>query len=210
MRRPFLSWGLGACVLLAGVALAQNAGTGANTMRLPVGQTFKEFTFPVYGPDGGLRYSFFATEATGVTINRAEADNLRIEVYENGAKTTTITSPKADLYVAEQKMRTKNTVQIVRADMEATSQDCDFDVKAKNFFLRTNVKVLLKHFDVGGGSPGTPKKTAAAPGLLPGIPPAATTHHKGSPMPTDDSILPSPGAYSDTNAVPLPPDSTTR
>ena len=210
MRRPVLSWGLGACVLLAGVALAQNAGTGANAMRLPVGQTFKQFTFPVYGPDGGLRYSFFATEATGVTINRAEADNLRIEVYENGAKTTTITSPKADLYVAEQKMRTKNTVDILRNDMEATSQDCDFDVKAKNFFLRTNVKVLLKHFDVGAGSPGTPKKTPAAPGPLPGMPPAATTHNTGARMPTDESILPSPGSYSDTNSAPLPPDSTTR
>src|ERR1700761_6561156 len=105
MRRPVLSWGLGACVLLAGVALAQNAATSENTMHLPVGQTFKQFTFPVYGPDGALRYSFFATEATGVTLNRAEADNLRIEVYETGTISTTITSPKADLYVAEQKMR---------------------------------------------------------------------------------------------------------
>ena len=55
-------------------------------------------------------------------------------------------------------------LKIVRNDMEATSQDCDFDVKAKSFFLRTNVKVLLKHFDVGAGSPGTPKKTPPVPG----------------------------------------------
>ena len=84
MRRPVLSCGLGACVLLASVALAQNSNTStsANPMRLPVGQTFKQFTFPVYGPDGQLRYSFFATAATGVTLNRAEADELRIEVYE--------------------------------------------------------------------------------------------------------------------------------
>src|ERR1700761_2483617 len=126
MRRPVLSWGLGACVMLAGVALAQNAAAP--------------------GPDGQLHYSCYAVQATGITLNRAEADDLRIEVYENGQKTTTITSPKADLYVAEQKMRTKNTVRIERADMEATSQDCDFYVKQKNFFLRTNVKVLLKHF----------------------------------------------------------------
>src|SRR6202012_6185729 len=98
-------------------------------------------------------------------------------------------------------MRTKNTVRIERADMEATSQECDFDVKAKNFFLRTNVKVLLKHFDVGAGSPGTPKKTPAAPGPLPGITPASPAHARGTPMPTDDSILPSPGSYSDTNSV---------
>ena len=212
MRRPVLSWGLGACVMLAGVALAQTAtAPGPGAQSLPVGQTFKQFTFPVYGADGQLHYSFYAVQATGITLNRAEADDLRIEVYENGQKTTTITSPKADLYVAEQKMRTKNTVRIERADMEATSQDCDFYVKQKNFFLRTNVKVLLKHFDVGAGSPGTPKKTPSAPGPLPGITPAAQVHDKtGAPMPTDDSILPSPGAYSDTNSVPLPPGSTSR
>ena len=213
MRLPILSRGLGACALLAGIALAQNAGgPGSASLSLPVGQTFKQFTFPVIGPDGQLRYSFFAKEATGVTLNRAEADDLRIDVYENGQKTTTITSPKADLYVAEQKMRTKNKVRIERADMEATSQDCDFDVKAKNFFLRTKVKVLLKHFDVGAGSSGKPKPGAA------GATPAAVTPLRDNvpplpapgtrPMPTDDSILPSPGAYSDTNSAPLPPSSS--
>jgi LPS export ABC transporter protein LptC len=217
MRLPVLSWGIGACALLAGVALAQNAGApGAAAQSLPVGQTFKQFTFPVYGPDGQLRYTFFATEATGITINRAEADNLRIDVYENGQKTTTITSPKADLYVAEQKMRTKNTVRIERTDMEATSEDCDFDVKKKIFFLRTSVKVLLKHFDVGAGSgapPKTPSQGQASTGAKPAIPArdnaeALPAPDPAKPMPTDDSILPSPGAYSDTNAAPLPPSSS--
>jgi hypothetical protein len=211
MRLPVLSWGIGACALLAGAALAQNAGgPGPGVQSLPVGQTFKQFTFPVYGPDGQLRYSFFATEATGITLNRAEADNLRIDVYENGQKTTTITSPKADLYVAEQKMRTKNTVQIERADMEATSQDCDFNVKQKEFFLRTNVKVLLRHFDVGAGTPGAPKKNQSATPNPEPVPAHALPAPDGSaPMPTDESILPSPGAYSDTNAAPLPPSNST-
>jgi hypothetical protein len=212
-------------VLLAGAALAQNAGTGESVLRVPVGQTFRQFSFPVYGPDGQLHYSFFATEATGVTINRAETTNLRIDVYENGQRTTTITSPKADLYVAEQKMRTKNTVQIERADMEATSQDCDFDVKSKKFLLRTNVKVLLKHFDVGGGSFGATKtgtmrsgakapSATAPPGPASPMLPAGTTltplPPSETPKATDDSILPSPGAYSDTNAAPLPPSSPTK
>jgi hypothetical protein len=193
--------------LLAGSALAQNSG---GNQSLPVGQTFKQFTFPVYGTDGQLQYSFFAVTATGITLNRAEADDLRIEVYENGQKTTTITSPKADLYVAERKMRTKNTVRIERADMEATSQECDFTTVTKKYMLRTNVKVLLKHFDVGGNSSGTAKAAAsptAPAGERTANQPAPVTP---SPTPTDESILPSPGAYSDTNAAPLPPDSTTR
>lgn len=220
MRPLILSRGLGACVLLAGAALAQNTG---NNQALPVGQTFKQFTFPVYGPDGQLRYSFFATEATGVTLNRAETTDLRIEVYDNGVKTTTITSPKADLYVAEQKMRTKNSVQIVRADLEATSQDCDFEVKAKKFTLRTNVKVLLKHFDVGKGSAGAPKTAGAgaadnaAHPLPPGTTPTPIDNTPSPAGPTDESLLPSPAAstpgtssdlHLDTNAAPLPPSSS--
>jgi hypothetical protein len=103
-------------------------------------------------------------------------------------------------------MRTKNTVLIERQDMEATSQDCDFNVKAKQFLLRTHVKVLLKHFEVGAGTGGTATPAAPAPPTAdvtslpdntPGPPPPA-------PSPGDQSILPSPGAYSDTNAAPLP------
>ena len=213
MRLPNLSRGLGACVLLAGMALAQNAdGPGNGSQALPVGQTFKQFSYPVYGIDGQLRYKLFAVEATGITLNRAEATDLQIDVYDNGLKTTTITSPKADLYVAEQKMRTKNTVRIERADMEATSQDCDFNVKEKKFILRTNVKVLLKHFDVGASQMGTSK--AASSATMPAVPQrdsaaALPAPQSSNPMPTDESILPSPGAFSDTKPAPSPSDSDT-
>ena len=206
MRPPILSAGLVACVLLASVALAQNAGDTSRNAPLPIGQTFKQFTFPVYGPDGGLKYTLFAVEATGITLNRAETTDLKIEIYDNGQKTTTITSPKADLYVAEQKMRTKNTVLIERADMEATSQDCDFDVKAKKFLLRTRVKVLLKHFDVGAGTSST--ATPAVPTVIAPSPSASPDNTPATPRPTDESILPSPGVYSDTNTAPLPPSSS--
>jgi hypothetical protein len=205
MRPPTFSAGLAACLLVAGVAPAQNAADSTrNAPTLPVGQTFRQFEFPVY-QDGQLKYTLYATEATGITLNRAETTDLKIDVYDNGAKTTTITSPKADLYVAEQKMRTKNTVLIERADMEATSQDCDFNVKAKQFLLRTHVKVLLRHFDVGSGSGGP------AAGATPSVPtndvtslPDNTPAPPTAPAPADPSILPSPGAFSDTNAAPLP------
>lgn len=230
MRRPILSLGAGTGLLIASIALAQNAGeTGGSAPTLPVGQTFKQFEFPVY-QDGQLKYTLYATEAKGVTLNRAETSNLKIDVYDNPSKdgkpTTTITSPKADLYAAEQKMRTKYTVHIERADMDATSQDCDFDVKAKKFLLRTRVKVLLKHFDVGGGAPGSPKAaTTTTPGPVPPpsstpapVPesapaPTAATPDNAVPAPASaegrPSMLSSPGAISDTNSAPLPPSSST-
>lgn len=213
--RP-LSLSLGAIALLAGAAVAQNAGDsgGGNMPQLPVGQTFKQFEFPVY-QEGRLKYTLSATEATGITLNRAETTHLIINVFDdsgtNNVPTTVITSPKADLLVAEQKMRTKNTVQIERSDMEASSQSCDFDVKEKKYLMRTNVKVLLKHFDVGANTPGAPKPgtVAAGPGTrtnaaspIAPIPPSSAPQH------TDDSILPSPGAYSDSNGGPIPPSNS--
>jgi len=211
MRPLFPS--LGAGILAVGVAAAQVAGDsgGGNAPQLPVGQTFKQFEFPVY-QEGKLRYTLNAIEARGITLNRAEATNLKIEVYDNGAITTTITSPKADLYVNEQKMRTKNTVLIERSDMEATSQDCDFDVKSKKYLLRNHVRVLLKHFDISmnpaaAAKPGTPGGKTPAPVPATQTAPSSTPAPVPAPARNDDSLLTSPGSYSDTNSAPIPPSS---
>jgi lipopolysaccharide-assembly LptC-related protein len=186
MRLLLLS--LGACILVLSAAWAQNTGDSGNAPQLPVGQTFKQFEFPVY-ENGQLKSTLFATEATGITLNRAEAKNVKIEIYDNGAVTTTVTSPNADLYVSEQRMRTKNTVQIERSDMEATSQDCDFDLKTKKYLLRTYVKVLLKHFDIGS----TPANGAT--------PPAST------PAPANVPPASAPDFNADTNSAPISPSS---
>jgi hypothetical protein len=204
--RPFFlrtALGLAAVALVVGTAWAQTSD-GGNMPQLPVGQTFKQFEFPIY-QDGKLKATLNATEATGITLNRAETSNLKIDVYDNGAVTTTITSPKADLYVSEQKMRTKNTVQIERSDFEATSQDCDFDLKLKKYLLRTNVRVVLKHFDVSlNSAKGSAKTPAANVQAAPGSVPAPIVPQ---PARNDESLLTSPGSYSDTNSAPLQPSS---
>jgi lipopolysaccharide export system protein LptC len=182
MRPLLLS--LGVCVLVLGAVWAQNTGDSGSAPQLPVGQTFKQFEFPDY-EDGKLKATLYAAEATGITLNRAEAQDVKIQIYDNGAVTTTVTSPKADLYVNERKMRTRNTVQIERADMEATSQDCDFDLKTKKYVLRTNVKVILKHFDIST----TPANGSAQP-------PASASKSVNAP-----------GSSADANSAPIPPSS---
>ncbi len=156
-----------------------------------------------------------AVSAKGLTLNRAEATDLKIELYTNGKVTTTITSPKADLYVADRKMRTKNTVQIERADLEATGQTCDFDLISKKYLLRQNVKVILKNFDIspvssGSGASKTHAKAAgpvgagsAEPEPVPDDSPApvADTHHARN----GDSLLDMPGGYANTDVAPIPP-----
>jgi hypothetical protein len=206
MRPLLLSLATG--ILLLGAVWAQNAGEGGSMPQLPVGQTFKQFEFPIY-QNGKLKATLDATEARGITLNRAETTDLKIQVYDNGAVTTTVTSPKADLYVNEQKMRTKNTVQIERADMEASSQNCDFDLKTKKYLLRTNVKVVLKHFDLsltpanGASRAAPPPVSTRAPAGAPIAPGPASPH----PARNNGSLLDSPGSYADTNSAPISPSS---
>jgi flagellar basal body rod protein FlgB len=203
MRPLFLS--LGACILVLGAAWAQNAGDGGNAPQLPVGQTFKQFEWPIY-QEGTLKATLDATEAKGITLNRAETTVLKIQIYDNGAVTTTVTSPRADLYVAEQKMRTKNTVRIERSDMEATSQNCDFDLKTKKYLMRTNVKVTLKHFDLGSTpANGAAPSASAHPSTSA---PSAPSPAPPQPARSNTSVLDSPGSYADTNSAPIPPPSS--
>lgn len=207
--RPFL-FSLGAGLLALSAAWAQApGGSGGNVPQIPFGQTYKDFQFPLY-QNGHLAYTLSAVSAKGITINRAETTDLRIDIYTDDKVTTTITSPKADLYVADRIMRTKNTVQIERADMEATAQTCDFDLNAKKYLLRENVKVILKHFDAGaspktttatqsqGSTPDTSTSSAPAPGPEPDAPLNPQGTH------SSESLLDMPGSYANTNVAPIP------
>ncbi len=200
MRPRIFSLGIGASIWMLGAALADNSGDSGP--QLPVGQTFKNFEFPLY-QDGKLKYQLNASQATGITQNRAETTDLVIKIYDNDIVTTTITSPKADLYVKEEKLRTKYTVRIVRADQEATAQTCDFDLVNKKYLLRTNVRVLLKNFDP------TATPAANAPASTPATAGSTTPISPPRPLRSDDDSLPgTPGSYASTNSAPLPPTST--
>jgi hypothetical protein len=199
---------IGCWAAMTGAAAAQSSTSDSSSVtQLPVGQVYKDFQFPLY-QDGQLKFTLAATEAKGITINRAETTDVKINLYDSGKLTTTITSPKADIYVADRKMRTNNTVRIVRADMDATAQICDFDLLTKQYLLRTNVKVILKNFDAGVGLSGKP---APAPGgASPAHPlsdaPSLSTPSivPSAPSTKTDSILESPGSFSSTNAAPTP------
>jgi Lipopolysaccharide-assembly, LptC-related len=198
MRLLLLSFA--ACILALGAAWAQTTADGGNTPQLPVGQIFKQFEYPIF-QDGKLKTTLYAVQAKGITLNRAETTGLTIKSYENGAPTTTITSPLADLYVNEEKMRTKSTVEIDRADMNATSQECDFDLKTKQYILRSKVRVLLKHFNLGGTASGKTATATTGTAPVPAAPPSVpTTVPVPRPANADQSLLGTPGSYSDPNS----------
>ena len=195
-------------------APAPSDSTGIS--QLPVGQVYKEFQFPYYQA-GQLKFVLTASDATGVTINRADTHNLKIDLYSEGKVTTTITSPDADLYVADRKMRTHHTVQVNRPDLVATSKLCDFDLVSKQYVMRDSVKVVLLHFDAGKSftgnaanpaTPGTPAPSSPVP-KAPPLEPISIPRPSVPPPPSvpngEGDLIDSPGAYSSsTNAAPLP------
>jgi hypothetical protein len=205
--RPFLL-SLSLCALALTATWADAPG-GPNLPQIPFGQVYKDFQFPLY-QNGQLSATFSAISATGVTINRAETVDLKIDLYTNGKVTTTITSPKADLYVADRIMRTKNTVQIERTDLEATAQTCDFDLVTKKYQLRQNVKVLLKHFDIGAESKDANSvlpKINSTPAPIEMPPPLPPVQETVIPVPNHPNEAPIdiPGASAATNASPSAP-----
>ncbi|MCE0496646.1 MAG: LPS export ABC transporter periplasmic protein LptC [Methylacidiphilales bacterium] len=199
--RPFVL-SLSAWCLVLSAAWAQTVSDSGNIPQIPYGQSYKNFEFPMY--EGGvLKWKLYATQATGVSLNRAEVTDMKIEGYENGQVTTIITSPKADLYSTERRMRTKNTVRIEQTDRTATAQRCDFDLVTKKYVLTDNVRVVLKNFNAASGLESSGKHASASPTA-----PAANIR----PLSThaNDSLLDSPGAYSNsTNVGPVAPASPT-
>jgi hypothetical protein len=181
------------------VALGQApAGSGSgNIPQIPVGQTYQSFEFPRY-ENGQLTYTLSAVSAKGLTINRAQATDLKIQIYTQGKVTTTITSPNADLYANERTMRTKNTVKVDREDMTATAQSCDFNLMTKKYLLRQNVHVVLKHFDTGAGE----KKPAAAARPQPSFPTAEMA--APAPVPEENQPVVDPRAPRNQNPLDIP------
>jgi len=202
MRSLVLS--IGACTCVLSVAWAQSTGDNAPTQTVPVGKSFKNFEFPFY-ENGKLKWTATSTLATGITQNRAEAMDIRIKIYDGDTVSTTISSPQADIFVLDKRMRSSHTVLIERADMQATSQSCDFDLGNKKYVLRNNVKVILKNFDPGtstGAAPATKASNIATP-TAPTVPAPSTSRS----LLNSDSLPESPGTLSSTNSAPIPPTS---
>ena len=207
MRPLILSVGGWLALATLGGAQQQSGGGSGGVSQLPVGQIYKDFQFPYY-ENGLLKFTLTAAQAKGITVNRAETTDVKIELYDNGKVTTTITSPKADLYVADRKMRTHDTVKIQRNDMIATAQLCNFDLAAKQYTLRTNVRVTLLHFDTGTTVPQpNPPSTAPAGQPVSTAPPTSASGSTPGESPSQkiDALLESPGMYSSTNAPPSSP-----
>lgn len=176
---------LGISVLLAGVAVSSAQQPKPEPAKSPTGnmtqgQVTKGFTLPQY-TDGKLTAMINGGEARVISVNRTEITALRVDLYEDGKVATTITSPKSDYWNADNKMRTRFGVEIVRSDMTVTAQTMEWEIKEQRGVLRQNVKVVLNSLDLAKPAE-TPNPAASAPlGVpAPGTEPLTTT--ESSPL----------------------------
>ncbi len=195
-------------VVLVSTAWAQtpSADDRHNSAPLAVGQTFENVTYPSYvsATNNTLANTFHAERATGITPNRARAQNVTIDVYEvihdTNTVTTVITSPDADIMLNDRIMRTTNSVCVKRDQMIATAQRADFDLSTKHYTLRRDVKITLLNFDIGkAASPSTNNTPSPAPA-------PSDTSAPAPPAPASpDQPIPTLPALPQMNADQLPP-----
>lgn len=171
-----------ACLLAAlTLAPAQQPPTPAKnpTANMSQGQVTKGFTLPQY-QDGKQTAMISGDEARVISVNRTEITGLKVDLYEDGKVTTTITSPKSDYWNADNKMRTRYGVEIKRPDMTVSAQTMEWEIKEQRGVLRQNVKVVINTLDLS--APATsPNPNATAP-LNSSSPGAEPTSSESSPL----------------------------
>lgn len=200
MKRPSKPHGLATialCLLAAVIPApaqqtpAQPAPSKSPTGGMTQGQVTKGFTLPQY-QDGKPTAMISGEEARVISVNRTEITGLKVDLYEDGKVTTTITSPKSDYWTADNKMRTRFGVQISRADMVITAQTMEWEVKEQRGVLRQNVKVVLNSLDLAApaASP-SPNATTPITTPAPGTEPLTTTT-ESSPLQLQQPSSPTP------------------
>jgi hypothetical protein len=131
-------------------ALAQNSS--------PVGTVVKGFTMPLRNEAGVMEANLTGREAKVLTVNRTRIDDLKIEIYEGEKVAVLITSPSCDFWRADNRLTTRNGVNIEREGMVIQANGMEWEYKDKRGVLRQQVKVTLKNFNLGPAAGSSPSK----------------------------------------------------
>src|SRR5262249_41433183 len=101
----FLTW------FSAARAQTQPAGSMS---AVGVGEVTRDFSFPQINEKGKVEAMLTGKEARTITANRTQISDMKIEVYDGDTVTTTITSPKCDLWNMDKTLRTRSGVVITK------------------------------------------------------------------------------------------------
>lgn len=149
------------------VILAFSERSAADSASIPLGSVVKEFRLPQRNSQGQLDGIITGREARAISVNRTEILDMKIDLYDQGKVSTTILSPRCDLWKLEGRLSTQSGAVIERPDLRLTSQIMDWEVGGHRGVFRQNVRVVLYHLPLA--KPARQESAGnGAPALRPG------------------------------------------
>jgi hypothetical protein len=147
---------------------------------MPLGSVIKDFVMPQRNAAGDLTANVTGAEANVVSLNRTLITGLKVELYDDGKVTTTITAPTCDYWTVEKRLSGHDGVLIEKPEARITAAAVDWDFKSQVAILHRNVRVVLPKFAVGAppaakaaqASPAAAPRPASAPTSTPASEPA--------------------------------------
>jgi hypothetical protein len=158
-RSRFLSGVLLAAVFFVGVS---SLSAQQQMSSMPLGSVVKGFVMPQRNAAGDLVANITGAQANVVSLNRTQITGLKVEMYEDGKVSTTITAPACDYWTLEKRISGHDGVLVEKADVRITAAAIDWDFKTQTAVLHRNVRVVLPQFTVGAPT-AKPAPAPAAP-----------------------------------------------
>jgi len=128
---------------------------------MPLGSVVKGFVMPQRNAAGDLVANVTGAQANVVSLNRTQITGLKVEMYEDGKVSTTITAPACDYWTLEKRISGHDGVLVEKADVRITAAAIDWDFKTQTAVLHRDVRVVLPKFTVGAPIPASAKPAAA-------------------------------------------------
>lgn len=107
----------------------------------------KDLTLPTFDQDGKRATFLRADEALFVTQTQIDAKNVNFTVFTKdgtGAFDTILIAPSATFYTDKQFVTGRESVRVLRVNLEVTGEDWSYDHAAKRVVINKNARVTFQ------------------------------------------------------------------
>ncbi len=136
-----------AITLLALLACATPAAAQGLSPKIIPSAPIKEFRLPTFDKDGKRATFMRASEALFVTPTQVDVKEMQFTLFTKdgtGAFDTVITAPSATLLTDKQFISGKESVHLVRVDLEVTGEQWSYNHPEKRVLIGRNARVTFQ------------------------------------------------------------------
>ena len=134
-------------ILLALLASAAPVAAQGLSPKIIPSAPIKEFRLPTFDKDGKRATFMRATEALFVTPTQVDVKEMQFTLFTKdgtGAFDTMITAPSATLLTDKQFISGKESVHLVRIDLEVTGEQWSYNHPEKRVLIGRNARVTFQ------------------------------------------------------------------